>query len=61
MKKQLQGIALILFSILFCNTSDVLQSYLWAVGIGVSIPWAVIALIAGIVGLTFVFAKDKNQ
>ena len=51
MKEKLNGIALILFVLLFCNVSDVFQAYFWKWGIGAFVPWAVIAFFIGILGL----------
>ena len=62
MKRQLQGIGLILFSLLFYHFIDALHDYLFYVfGIGVSVPWDIIAFLMGLVGLIMVFAKDKNN
>lgn len=61
MKEKLNGIALILFAVLFYNVSDVFQEYFWDWGIGVSVPWAVIAFLIGIIGLVLVFVRSKKE
>ena len=61
MEKKLNGIALLLFAILFYLCSEVFQTYLYDWGIGVPVPWAVIALLFGIVGLVLVFSRDKKK
>ena len=60
MDKRLRGIGLILFAILFYQISDVFQGYLWELHIGIAVPWAVIALLIGVVGLILVF-HDKKE
>lgn len=61
MNEKLNGIALILFAMLFYFVSDVFQQYFWKWGIGVSIPWAVISLLIGILGLVLVFCKSTKK
>ena len=61
MKKQLQGIGLILFAHLLFDFRGVLQEYLLFVFGFAGIPWDIIAIIIGLVGLSMVFAKDKKQ
>ncbi len=60
MDKRGKGIGLILFAILFYLVSDVFQGYLWKLHLGVTIPWAVIAFLIGVVGLILVF-HDKKE
>lgn len=57
MKKQIQGIALILFGILLALASGSLNS----LSIDVTVPWVLIGLIIGIVGLVIVFSKAKSN
>lgn len=57
MKKQIQGIALILFGILLALASGSLNS----LGIDVTVPWVLIGLIIGIVGLVIIFSKAKSN
>lgn len=52
---------LLLFALLFYLCSEVFQSYLYNWGIGVSVPWAVIALLIGIIGLVLVFSSNKEK
>lgn len=61
MEKKLNGIALLLFALLFYLCSEVLQVYLYNLGIGVSVSWAVIALLIGIIGLVLVFCSNKKK
>ncbi|HHV12311.1 MAG TPA: hypothetical protein GXX75_18705 [Clostridiales bacterium] len=61
MKKQIQGIALILFGIVLGLASDSLNNCFSDLGIGVSVPWVLIGLIIGIIGLLFVFLKTKDN
>lgn len=61
MEQKLNGIALLLFTLLFYLCSEVLQASLYNWGIGVSVPWAVISLFIGIAGLALVFCKNKKQ
>lgn len=61
MQEKLNGIALILFAILFYNISDGFQEYLWDWRIGVWIPWDIIAFFIGISGLILVFVKGKKE
>lgn len=61
MEKKLNGIALLLFAILFYLCSEMLQVYLYDYGIGVSVPWAVIALFMGMIALVWVFCSNKKQ
>lgn len=58
MKKQLQGIALILFGILVILASDWLGHY---IAPDVTVPWILIGLAVGIVGIVFAFLKPKNE
>ena len=55
MKKQLQGIALIMFGILLGFSSGGVDTILYSLGIGINIPWALICLAIGIIGLVFTF------
>lgn len=59
MEKKLNGIALLLFALLFYLCSNAFQSYLYDWGIGVLVPWAFIALLLGIAGLILVFYSNK--
>ena len=61
MEKKLNGIALLLFALLFYLCSEVLQSYLYHWGIGVAVPWAVIALFIGIAGLVLTFCGNQGK
>lgn len=61
MKKQIQGIALILFGILLALASGSLNNYLSDLSVGVTVPWVFIGLIIGIVGLVIVFWKTKDN
>lgn len=57
MIKQLQGIALILFSILLTITFEVMDIiYVF----DLSIEWVHIFLVIGIAGIIMVFSKPKN-
>jgi hypothetical protein len=58
MKKQLQGIALILFGILVTLASDWLGHYITP---DVTVPWILIGLAAGVIGVVFVFLNPKND
>ncbi|ACV64139.1 hypothetical protein Dtox_3415 [Desulfofarcimen acetoxidans DSM 771] len=58
MKKQLQGIALILFGILVTLASDWLGHYITP---DVTVPWILIGLAIGIVGVVLVFKKSKGD
>lgn len=60
MKKQLQGISLLLAALLFYQVSDAFQAYLWSWGIGVTMPWALIAVLIGISGLVLVFSENET-
>ena len=61
MEKKLNGIALLLFAILFYLCSAVYQAHLYYWRIGVAVPWAIIASLIGIVGLVMVFCKNKKK
>ncbi len=61
MKKQIQGIALILFGIVLELASDSLNNCFFDLGIGITVPWVLIGLIIGIVGLLYVFLKTKDN
>jgi len=58
MKKQLNGIALILFGILVSLASASLDHYITH---SVTVPWAMIGLLIGIIGVILVFLKPKNE
>lgn len=58
MKKQLQGIALILFGILLSLVSGSLDEYITH---SVEVPWNLIGLVIGIVGVVSVFLKSKGD
>ena len=59
MKRQLQGIALILFGILLGIAEGDLNYYLTA-HIG-ACPFAVTGLVIGLVGLVLVFKREKSK
>ena len=57
--KNIKGIALILFGILLCLASGELNNVVF---IGVSyIPFPVLGVISGVVGLGLIFAKNKDN
>lgn len=57
MKKQLQGIAIILLSILFCIAFKIMGiHYVF----DISLNWSFIFLLMGIVGAVMVFLKPKS-
>ncbi|WP_406244037.1 hypothetical protein ACF3M2_09955 [Tissierella carlieri] len=57
MRKQMQGISLILFSILLILTFEVMDiRYVF----DLSLYWAHIFLVIGIAGIIMVFGKPKN-
>jgi len=58
MKKQLHGIALILFGILVSLASGSLDDYITH---SVTVPWILIGLVIGIIGVVLVFLKPKND
>ena len=58
MKKQLNGIALILFGILVSLASDSLEHYITH---SVTVPWVMIGLLIGIIGVVLVFLKPKDD
>lgn len=58
MKKQLNGIALILFGILVSLASSSLDHYITH---SVTIPWVMIGLAIGIGGIVLVFLKPKDD
>ena len=59
MKRQLQGIALILFGILLCIGSGELNGTIFH---GFSyIPFSAIGVVSGVTGLIFVFGKTKGK
>ena len=60
MEKKLDGIALISFATLLYCLSGNLSDFIVLIGIGLAIPWALIALLIGVVGLVLVF-KDKTK
>lgn len=60
MEKKLNGISLLLFALLFYFCSGEFQDYLYKFGIGVEVPWGMIALLIGIVSLLLVFGNDKK-
>ena len=59
MKRQLQGIALILFGILLGIAEGDLNSYL--VYHFEAFPFAAVGLVIGLVGLIFVFKREKDR
>lgn len=61
MEKKLNGIALLLFALLFDLCSETFQAYLYDWGIGVAVPWDLIALFIGIAGLVWVFCSHKKE
>lgn len=58
MKNQIQGIALILFGILVSLASGSLDHYITH---SVTVPWVLIGLVIGIIGIILVFLKPKNE
>jgi len=58
MKNQTQGIALILFGILVSLASDNLDRYITH---SVTVPWVLIGLVIGIIGIILVFLKPKDD
>ena len=58
MKRQLNGIALILFGILISLASASLDHYITH---SVTVPWVLIGLALGIIGLVLVLLKPKND
>lgn len=57
--KNFKGIALILFGILLCLASGELNNVVF---IGVSyIPFPLLSVISGVVGLGLIFAKNKDN
>ena len=58
MKKQLNGIALILFGILVSLASASLDHYITH---SVTVPWVMIGLVIGIIGVILVFLKPKDD
>ena len=60
MEKKLDGIALISFATLLYCLSGKLSDFIVLLGVGLTIPWALIALLIGVVGLVLVF-KDKTK
>lgn len=58
MKKQLNGIALILFGILVSLASASLDYYITH---SVTVPWVLIGLVIGIAGVVLVFLKPKED
>ena len=57
MRKQLQGIALILFGILISLASGNLDHYITH---SVTVPWVLIGLGIGIVGIVLIFLKPTD-
>lgn len=60
MERKLDGIALISFATLLHCLSGELSVFAARIGIGFTIPWALITLLIGVVGLVLVF-KNKNE
>ena len=60
MEKKLDGIALISFATLLYCLSGKLSDFIVLIGIGLTIPWALITLLIGVAGLVLVF-KDKTE
>lgn len=58
MKKQVHGIALILFGILVSLASGSLDHYITH---SVTVPWVLIGLMIGIIGVILVFLKPKDD
>ena len=61
MQRQLRGIALILFGILFVQSAGGIINILYSLGIGVGFPVVLIGLIIGIVGLLTVFVQSRDS
>ena len=61
MENQLHGIAVLLFTLLFYLCSSEFQAYLYHLGIGVAVPWGVLALLIGIAGLVWVFRGNPKK
>lgn len=59
MKKQIQGIAFILFGILLCCAEQGINHILLASFN--DFPFSLFGILSGCVGLNFVFQKDKNE
>lgn len=60
MEKKLDGIALISFATLLYCLSGKLSDFIVLLGVGLTIPWALITLLIGVAGLVLVF-KDKTE
>ena len=60
MEKKLDGIALISFATLLYCLSGKLSDFIVLLGVGLTIPWALITLLIGVAGLVLVF-KDKTK
>lgn len=58
MEKKLHGIALILFGILISLSSDSLDNYITH---SITVPWALIGLVVGIIGVVIVFSRPKDD
>ncbi len=60
MEKQLRGIALILFGLLIGIADGELNEYITMHSVGF-VPFALVGLVVGIIGLVLVFQKGKDQ
>ena len=60
MEKKLDGIALISFATLLYCLSGKLSDFIVLLGVGLTIPWALITVLIGVAGLVLVF-KDKTE
>lgn len=58
MKNQIKGIALILFGILVTLASGSLDNYITH---SITVPWVLIGLVVGIIGIILVFLKPKDE
>lgn len=61
MKGQLQGIALIIFGLLLGNSQEGLNDYIsYYMQHRIAIPFTVIGVIIGVIGLVLVFRAEKK-
>ena len=58
MRRQLRGIALIIFGIMLIIGESSINAILWNFGIGLSIAWALFGVLVGIAGLVVAFLGD---
>ena len=68
MKRQLQGIALIIFGLLLVNAQEDLNDYIsyymqhtYYMQHRIAIPFTVIGVIIGVIGLVLVFRAEKKH